>query len=146
MLVRSWSSTLAWQAGNAWGLILIGTLMQAIIMVNSESYAESAPNWHGTVIAIAVTIIVVAANVYGAKWLPYWQNAVFALHILAYAGFIIPIWINAPKASHSQVWGEWVDRGGWPSIGVSVMVGQLTALASQTGIDSVSSVPVLIII
>ncbi|KAJ6780907.1 hypothetical protein PWT90_03982 [Aphanocladium album] len=131
-----WSSTLAWQAGNAWGLILIGTLLQAIIMVNSEAYAESAPNWHGTIIVIVISILAVAANVFGAKWLPYWQNAAFALHIIAYAGFIIPIWVNAPKASHFQVWGDWQDRGGWPSIGLSVLVGQLPALSSQTAIDS----------
>ncbi|OAA58248.1 amino acid permease 2 [Cordyceps fumosorosea ARSEF 2679] len=132
-----WSSTLAWQAGNAWGLILIGTLLQAIVKVNNEAYAESAPNWHGTVIVIGVSVLAVAANVFGARWLPYWQNAVFVLHILAYAGFIVPIWVNGPKvSSHSQVWGSWEDRGGWPSTGLSIMVGQLPALASQTAIDS----------
>ncbi|KAJ3496157.1 hypothetical protein NLG97_g2863 [Lecanicillium saksenae] len=131
-----WSSTLAWQAGNAWGLILIGTLLQAIIMVNDEAYAESAPNWHGTVIVIGISVLAVLANVLGARWLPYWQHAAFALHIIAYAGFIIPIWVNAPKASHYQVWGDWQDRGHWPSLGLSVLVGQLPALSSQTAIDS----------
>ncbi|TQW03075.1 GABA permease [Cordyceps javanica] len=134
------TSTLAWQAGNAWGLILIGTLLQSIVMVNSEAYAESAPSWHGTVIVIGVSILAVAANVFGAKWLPYWQNGVFVLHIAAYAGFIIPIWVNAPKASHSQVWGSWEDRGGWPSMGLSIMVGQLPALASQTAVHMAEEV------
>lgn len=106
-------------------------------MVNSDAYAESAPNWHGTIIVIGISVLAVAINVFGAKWLPYWQNAVFIVHILAYVGFIIPIWLNAPRASHSQVWGAWEDRGGWSSIGLSVMVGQLPALSSQTAIDSV---------
>jgi hypothetical protein len=126
---------LAWQAGNAWGLILIGTLLQSIILVNYPDYA--APSWHGTLIVIACSALAVAANVYGAKWLPYWQNALFGLHILAYVGFIIPIWLNAPRASSSQVWSSWEYRGGWSSPAVAIFIGQMPALASQTAIDSV---------
>ena len=77
-------------------------------------------------------------NIYGAKFLPYWQNAFFVLHILAYFAYIVPIWVSAPTASHSQVWGQFQNEGGWPNMGLAVLVGQLTGISEQVGIDTVS--------
>ena len=76
-------------------------------------------------------------NVYGSKILPYWQKPVFAIHILAYLGYIVPIWLNAPKATHAQVWASFQNEGGWSSIGLAVLVGQLSGIGQQVGIDTV---------
>lgn len=43
---------------------------------------------------MAAMLIAYAANVYGSKILPYWQNAVFAIHILGYFGFLVPVWVS----------------------------------------------------
>lgn len=51
-----------------------------MILIMNENYAF--PAWHGTMLAFAACIIAYAGNVYGAKALPYWQNAVFAIHII----------------------------------------------------------------
>lgn len=83
--------------------------------------------------------IAYVGNVYGAKALPYWQNAVFAVHILAYFGYIIPVWVSAPVATHKQVWTEFQNEGGWSSVGFAVLVGQLTGISAQAGIDTVST-------
>ena len=80
------------------------------------------------------------AVVYGGKALPHAQLLVFALHIGAYLAYIIPIWMNAPKASHQQVWNEFRNTGGWSSLGLAVLVGQLTGISEQVGIDTVSLV------
>ena len=50
----------------------------------------------------------------------------------------MPIWVNAPRATHHQVWAEFANDGGWGSIGLAVLVGQLAGIAQQTGIDTVS--------
>ena len=73
---------------------------------------------------------------YGSKILPYWQNAVFAVHIIAYFGYIVPIWVKAPAATHSQVWAEFQNEGGWSSMGLTLLVGQLTGISAQVGIDT----------
>lgn len=83
-------------------------------------------------------------NVYGSKILPYWQNAVFAVHILAYFAYIIPIWVSAPRATHRQVWGEFQNTGGWSNLGLSILVGQLSGISNQVGIDTVSTKVLLI--
>lgn len=133
-MIFSWTSTLALQAGNASGLFLVGTLIQAIILIHNPDY--SFANWHATLLVIAVVLLTVFANVYCSKILPYWQNPVFALNILAYFGFLVPVWCNAPKTTSEHVWTKWENSGGWSSLTVAVLVGQLPAITSQTGIDA----------
>lgn len=82
-------------------------------------------------------LIAGGVNVYGTKALPYWQTTIFALHVAAYFGYIIPIWANAPRATHYQVWGEFQNSGGWSSIGLAILVGQLSGISQNTGIDTV---------
>jgi choline transport protein len=126
---------MAWQAGNAQGVFLVGTIIQILISLHDPLYAF--PQWHTTLLAMMAVCIAYIGNVYGAKVLHLWQNAVFALHILVYLAFIIPIWVNAPRASSSQVWTEFTFSGGWPSAGLAVLVGQQTGIFTQIGVDTV---------
>nr|OQO17064.1 hypothetical protein B0A51_15996 [Rachicladosporium sp. CCFEE 5018] len=133
--VTGWTSSIAWQAGNAMGIFLVGSLIQTIILVNDENY--SFPNYHGTLLAIFAMCIAFCGVVYGAKALPYWQNAVFAIHIIAYFAYIVPVWVSAPAATHSEVWlTGWENSGGWSSMGLTVLVGQLAGISQQVGIDT----------
>lgn len=118
------------------GIFLAGSLVQTIILINNENYAF--PSWQGTLLAFASMLIAFIGSVYGAKVLPYWQTTVFAVHVLGFLAYIVPIWINAPRASHQQVWAEFQNEGGWSSMGLSLMVGQLAGISQQVGIDTVS--------
>jgi choline transport protein len=126
---------MAWQAGNALGVFLVGTLVQSIISINKPSY--TFPPWQATLLVTGAVCIAFIGNVFGSKILPHWQNAVFAIHIMAYFAFIIPIWVNAPRASSQQVWTGFSNSGGWSSLGLSVMTGQLSGIYTQVGIDTV---------
>jgi choline transport protein len=132
--LTGWTSTIAWQAGNALGIFIVGSLIQTIILVNDESY--TFPNWQGTLLACAAMVTAYIGNVYGSRILPYWQIPVFIIHILAYFAFIVPVWVKAPAATHSQVWRDFSNHGGWSSIGLSIMIGQLSGISQQTGIDT----------
>ena len=126
---------MAWQSGNALGVFLVGTLIQSIISINDPTY--TFPAWHATLLVIGAVCIAFIGNVYGAKVLHLWQNAVFCIHVLAYFAFIIPIWVNAPKASSKDVWTKFEYNGGWKSPGLSVLAGQLTGIYFQLGFDTV---------
>ena len=132
--MAGWISTIAWQAGNAMGIFLAGSIVQTIILINNENYGFDA--YQGTLLAIAMVVVAYIMNIYGAKFLPYWQNAFFVLLIAVYFAYIIPIWVSAPKASHFQVWTQFKNEGGWSSTGLAVMVGQLTGISEQVGIDT----------
>lgn len=134
--ITGWVSTIAWQAGNAMGIFLAGSLVQTIILINNDNYAF--PAYQGTLLAILMVIIAYVFNIYGAKTLPYWQNFGMALHILAYFAYIVPIWVSAPVATHTEVWLDFDNTGGWSSMGLALLVGQLTGISEQCGIDTVS--------
>ncbi|KAK5133187.1 hypothetical protein LTR08_008123 [Meristemomyces frigidus] len=129
--ISGWTSTIAWQAGNAQGLFLVGSLIQTMILINDESYGF--PSWQGTLLAFMAVLMSYIGVVYGARVLPYWQNAVFVVHVLAYLGYIIPVWVSSPTATHKQVWTEFSNQGGWSSMGLSVLVGQLAGISTQCG-------------
>lgn len=126
---------MAWQAGNALGVFLVGTLIQSIISINIPTY--SFPAWHATLLVIGAVGVAFAGNVLGSKVLPHWQNAVFAIHVMAYFAFIIPIWVNAPRIPSKQVWTGFEDGGNWSSISLSVLAGQLSGIYTQVGVDTV---------
>ena len=130
---------MAWQSGNALGVFLVGTLIQSIISINIPTYAF--PSWHATLLVIGAVAIAFAGNVFGSKILPHWQNAVFAIHVMAYFAFIIPIWVNAPRVSSKRVWTGFEGSGGWSSLPLSIMAGQLSGIYTQVGVDTVCPPP-----
>lgn len=128
---------MAWQAGNAQGVFLVGTIIQILISLWNEAY--TFPQWHTTLLAMMAVCVTYIGNTYGANFLHLWQNVVFALHILVYFAFTIPIWVNAPRASSNIVWSEFTFSGGWPSAGLAALIGQQTGIFTQVGVDTVSS-------
>jgi amino acid transporter len=132
--LTGWTSTLAWQAGNAQGLFLAGQIIQIIISLHDETY--TFPRWQTTLLTIAVICVAYVGDVYGYRVLHLWQNAIFALQIMVYFAFFVPIWVNAPRATSSQVWSEFTFSGGWPNAGLAVLVGQQTGIFSQIGFDT----------
>ncbi|CAJ2505816.1 Uu.00g132100.m01.CDS01 [Anthostomella pinea] len=132
--ITGWTSTIAWQAGFAQGVLLAGTLMQTIIQVMDEIY--SFANWQGTVLTFAAILISYLMGVYGERALSYWQVPMFAIGTIAYFAFIVPVWVNAPKASHKAVWTGVSNTGGWPDMTLAVLVGQLSGISMQTGVDT----------
>ncbi|KAK5128831.1 hypothetical protein LTR85_000164 [Meristemomyces frigidus] len=129
-----WTSTIAWQAGFAQGILLAGTQIQTIILVMNEDY--SFPAWQGTLLSFAAILVSYGLNVYGVRSLPYWQVPVFAIGTMTYFAFIVPVWVNAPKATSSEVWTGFSNTGGWPSMTLAVLVGQLSGIGMQTGVDT----------
>ena len=121
------------------GIFLAGSIVQTIILINNENYGF--PAYQGSLLALAVLALCYVGNVYGSKILPHWQNALFVLHMLSYLAYIVPIWVNAPSATHYQVWGEFQNEGGWSNMALAVLAGQLTGISEQVGIDTVSTLP-----
>ncbi|KAK5674266.1 hypothetical protein LTS10_013004 [Elasticomyces elasticus] len=77
--ISSWTSTIARQAGDAQGLFLVGSLVQTMILLNDDRYGF--PSWQGTLLAFMAVAMAYTGVVYGAKVLPYWQTAVFIVHV-----------------------------------------------------------------
>lgn len=119
-------STLSWQGGVASGSFLIGTVIQGLITLNHPSYVRE--NWHGTLLVFAVTLIVFSINIWGAKALPLFQNLLLVLHVFGFTALVITLWVVGRVQPASAVFTLFENRGGWSSIGLSLMVGQINAV------------------
>ncbi|OJD35022.1 gaba permease [Diplodia corticola] len=121
-----WMSTMSWQAGTASGPFLVGTLIQGCAIVAYPDYA--AENWHGTLIVIAIAIIVWGFNVVGSRAMPMLQNLMLIVHVLGFLTIIIVLWILSPRNTAATVFTVFTNDGGWNTMGLSLMVGQISAI------------------
>jgi amino acid transporter len=128
-------STLSWQAGNASGSFLTGTIVQALLTVNYPDTYNPQP-YQGTLLVFTMVIILFVVNVWGAQLWPKIQNGLMILHILGFFVVIIVLWVCAPHQSASAVFTGFTNEGGWNSMGLSLMVGQITAIYSLLGSDA----------
>lgn len=129
-------STLAWQAGNASGMFLAGTLIQSIVLINNQDYPS--PTWQGTLFVMAVIVMATLVNIYGSSIVPRIQTPFFALSVITYIALMVVIWVRAPTATSTQVWTEWKSLAGWSPVPLAVMIGQLSSMGNYTGVDTVA--------
>ena len=119
-------ATLSWQAGTASGPFLVGTLIQALIQVNDVNYVWE--NWHGTLLVIGITFLVFASNVWGARGMPMAQNLMLIVHVFGFISIIVVFWVLAPHNDSRTVFTSFTNSGGWGSMGLALMVGQISAI------------------
>lgn len=75
-------------------------------------------------------------NTYGAQHLPLLEGIVLVFHIFGFFCIIIPLWVLAPKAPASEVFGGFNDFGGWGSTGAACFVGTVAAAGPFGGSDA----------
>ena len=124
-------SVLSWQAGNASGSFLAGTIIQALLGVNNPNYNPT--NWQGTLFVFAMVLVLFVCNVWGAQAWPKVQNGLMIVQVLGMLIIVIVLWVMAPHQSATAVFTDFTSEGGWPTLGMSLMVGQITAIYSLTG-------------
>ncbi|KAB8256560.1 GABA permease [Aspergillus pseudonomiae] len=132
--ITGWMSVLAWQAGAASGSFLTGTIIQGLISVKDPSYEPE--NWQGTLFVFAMILVIYFFNVYAASWMPRIQNLLLALHILCFVVVITVLLAMAPRQPASVVFLEFSNTGGWSSMGLALMVGQISAIYAGLSTDA----------
>lgn len=75
---------------------------------------------------------------FGTKRLPLLEGVILLLFVLGFFGVLIPLWVLAPMAPARQVFTAegFSNFGGWPSIGVACIVGQISPVGAFVGADS----------
>ncbi|KAI4936598.1 hypothetical protein J4E85_001929 [Alternaria conjuncta] len=129
-----WMSTLSWQAGTASGPFLVGTLIQASVIVMYPEYEPTS--WHGTLMVIAVTFLVWVLNIWGSKAMPIFQNVMLVVHVFGFLAIIIVFWVLSPRATAEVTFTQFKNGGNWSSTGLALMVGQVSAIYACICSDS----------
>lgn len=117
---------LAWQAGAASGSFLTGTIIQGLISLNDPNY--EATRWQGTLLVFAMVVLIYIMNIWFAQGMPAIQNALLILHVFGFFAVIIVLWTMAPRNTPSAVFTDFYNGGGWPSMGLALMIGQISAV------------------
>jgi choline transport protein len=82
---------------------------------------------------VAVLVVCTFFNTFGARHLPLLEGLILLLHTLGFVAVIVPLWVLAPKATASDVFGSFNNGGGWPSVGTACIIGQLASTFSFLG-------------
>ncbi|KAJ5682362.1 GABA permease [Penicillium macrosclerotiorum] len=133
--ITGWMSVLAWQAGSASGSFLTGTIIQGLISVRNPDYVSE--NWQGTLFVFAMVLVIYIFNVYAADLMPVLNNLLMILHVLSWTVVLIVLWAMAPHQSAEAVFiTQWKNLGGWSSMGISVLIGQISAIYGSLSSDA----------
>ncbi|KAF1985094.1 amino acid permease [Aulographum hederae CBS 113979] len=121
-----WLSTLSWQAGTASGCYLFSATIMSVVSAYSTSY-EPKP-WQSTLVTILFAITVTIVNIYGfQKVLPMLNLVVGFVHALGWIPILVILWALAPHCSAHDVFLKFESQG-WQPMGLSLMVGQISAV------------------
>ncbi|KAK1142404.1 hypothetical protein N8T08_007956 [Aspergillus melleus] len=132
--ITGWMSVLAWQAGAASGSFLTGTIIQGLISIHNPDYDPQ--KWQGTLFVFAMIALIYFFNVYAATWMPRIQNLLLYLHILFWAVVIVVLWAMAPRQPAKAVFTEFSTFGGWNNVGLTLMIGQISAIYGSLSSDA----------
>lgn len=102
-------------------------------MLNYEEYAFQ--RWHGTLIAILNVALVSTFNIVGVRFLPLVETFALILHLAGFFAYIIPVWVMGESSPGSVIWTEFLNEGGWASIGGSTLVGLITPVTALIASD-----------
>lgn len=132
--ITGWLCVLGWQVNIAAGSYLVATQIQGIIALNDANYVPQP--WHATLMVIAVAAIAILFNTFFAKRLPLIEGVILIIHVFGFFGILIPLWALGSRKSADAVFTEFTNFYGWPSQGVSCLVGIIGPIYSLIGPDS----------
>lgn len=95
--MMGWICVLGWQTGAAAGSFLTGTMIQGLLVLNYPS-TYTYESWHGTLLMIAMGLFSVFFNTVLARKLPMIEALVLLIHIGAFFGILVTLWVLAPRA------------------------------------------------
>lgn len=92
--------------------------------------------WHGTLITIAVAAFAVFFNVALARKLPVIEGVMLVVHVCAFIGILVTLWVLAPLSDATTVFTQFRDSG-WNNQGASTLVGITSGIIPLLGADAV---------
>ena len=112
---------------------MIGGVIEGLVILNADNYTPQP--FHATLIAIAVVLFAILFNTVLAVRLPFIEGILLMLHVAGLFAIIIPLWVTAPRGNAHDTLLVFTDNGGWPSTGLSSMIGMSSIVGTLVGYD-----------
>ncbi|OAA39932.1 Amino acid/polyamine transporter I [Cordyceps fumosorosea ARSEF 2679] len=133
--ITGWLAVGGWQGSVASSAFLTGTMIQGMVAMNNpETYAPQA--WQGTLLFWAVMLFAVLVNAVVSSALPKFEGLILILHVLGFFAILIPMVSLGYHGDPHQVFTEFRNGGGWPTQGLSFMVGLVGNVFAFVGVDA----------
>ena len=112
---------------------MIGGVIEGLVVLNNDSYVSQP--FHSTLIAIAVVSFAILFNTVLAVRLPFIEGVLLMLHVAGLFAIIIPLWVTAPRGNAHDTLLVFTNNGGWPTTGLSAMIGMTSIVGTLVGYD-----------
>ena len=124
-------TALAWQSAITSGGFLSGSLIQGLLVLNYPD--KTFHPYQVTLLGYSCLLIAVFVNTVIVELLPSIESIMLIIHIIGFFVVMIIISYMAPHSSAVDVFTVFSNGGGWPTQGLSVMVGLIGNVFSFTG-------------
>lgn len=122
--VTGWLTVAGWQGNVASASYLCGGFIQALVLLTSGG--DYVPErWQATLLFIAVVVACTAVNAWLTKLLPKIELTIMVLHIAGFFGILITLAVMGKHGDAASVFATFQNGGGWPTQGISVLVGMI---------------------
>ncbi|CAD6591804.1 MAG: hypothetical protein ASARMPREDX12_005416 [Alectoria sarmentosa] len=119
--ITGWLTAWGWQAFIASPFYLSATLVQGLIVLTRPTY-EPKP-WQAVLLFWASISVAVFINAVIGRLLPRFESFILILHILGFFAVIFPLVVFGPHQQASEVFDTFLNKGNWPTQGLSFMIG-----------------------
>ncbi|KAJ4195480.1 hypothetical protein NW759_016460 [Fusarium solani] len=123
-----------WQGSVASSALLTGNMILGLISLNNDSFEPKL--WQGTLLFWAIFAFAVSINILVSSVLPKFEGLILILHVLGFFAILIPLVILGPHGDVEELFTTFVNNGGWPSQGLSFMVGMMGNVFAFVGTDA----------
>ncbi|KAJ8061631.1 hypothetical protein OCU04_009438 [Sclerotinia nivalis] len=120
-LLSGCTTCIGWLAATATTSLFCSSLVQALIVLNNDTYIPT--RWQGTLLLRATIFVAITVNLAASPILPKLEGLILVIHIAGFFGILIPLLYLGPKASSKDVFTTFVNGGGWPTNGLSFFIG-----------------------
>lgn len=133
--VTGWLTVAGWQGSVASSAFLTGTMVQGMVAMNRpDTYAPQS--YQGTLLFWAVMLFAVVINAVVSSALPKFEGLILVLHVLGFFAILIPMVSLGYHGDPHTVFTEFRNGGGWPTQGLSFMVGLIGNVFAFVGVDA----------
>lgn len=130
--LSGWLSMLGWQAFVAADTFVCAELVMGLAILNNPDFSPT--RWQVTLLIIGLVTLFGAFNIFGAKRLALFEAVFAMLHFGVFFAVLITVVVMSPKTSAADVFLNFTDNGAnWPNLGLTVLVGQVTAMFTVLG-------------
>lgn len=123
-----------WQATCASGAYNSGIFIQGLVALCNANHVPKG--WQNTLLAWAVLVFAVFIDTVASSTLARFESLILVLHIVGFSAILIPLTYLAPHQSAQEVFGTFINAGGWNPQAYSFFIGLVGPVYAFVGADS----------